>query len=264
MRRSLLSMRHGRKMKHIRLPLRDPRTVARDVPGILDILFPRLSGGLVAFLNKKAFSFSDVSAIPDDDVEASKLQRAMLFELSVARAEQILGGREPPDWDDCLRVAVDRQRLHYDARLPDSLEADDTRLAGWAAENLVKMLRSVRNQNPMDELDVAPRIPGFGWISSGVGDFSLGRLLIEVKHTARNFVASDFRQILMYWMLKYAAALEKDEDVWTHCMLINPRRNSGIIAKFDYLLGAASGGASRVEIYELMRSLVGDDLDRRI
>ncbi len=246
-----------------RLPFRDPRTVARDIPGVLDILFPRLSGGLVASLNKEMFSFPNLEPLLDKQVEASRLQKAMLFELSVARAEEILDGIDEPSWNDCLAVAISRQRQHYDAKVPDRLEQQDLAIASHAAHNLVKMLRSVCEQHPDQNLQKNPVIPGLGWISSGIGDFSLGSILIEVKHTDRNFVSGDFRQVLMYWMLKYAASIEKNEEVWADCLLLNPRRNSALLFNFDYLIRSASENLSRVEIYELMRSIVGQDFERR-
>ena len=63
-----------------RLPLRDPRTVARDIPGVLDVLFPRLTGGLVASLNRRMFSFSGIAPVADELIERSHLQKAMLFD----------------------------------------------------------------------------------------------------------------------------------------------------------------------------------------
>ena len=104
-------------------------------------------------------------------------------------------------------------------------------------------------------------IPGLGWIASGIGDFSLGQILIEVKHTDRNFVAGDFRQVLMYWLLKYAACIETNEVIWADCLLLNPRRNAGLLVNFDYLLRSGSPSSSRVELLELLRSVVGQDLD---
>lgn len=73
-----------------RIPFRDPRTVARDIPGVLDVLFSRLTGGLVASLNRRMFSFADIVPVPDELVEKSHLQKAMLFELAMVRAELIL------------------------------------------------------------------------------------------------------------------------------------------------------------------------------
>jgi hypothetical protein len=105
-----------------RLPFRDPRTVARDIPGVLDVLFPRLTGGLVASLNRGMFPFEGIAPVPDDLIEKSHLQKAMLFELGMARAEIILDGNGEPNWVDCLRVATDRQRRHYDAKIPTQLE----------------------------------------------------------------------------------------------------------------------------------------------
>jgi hypothetical protein len=246
-----------------RFPFRDPRTVARDIPGVLDVLFPRLTGGLVASLNRKAFSFPEITPVPDELVDRSHLQKAMLFELAVARAEIILDGVDEPSWDDCLKVATDRQRQHYDARIPAQLEQCDLDVATHAATNLVAMLTSVQNQYPSMPLQRRPVIPGLGWIASGVGDFSLGSILVEVKHTDRNFVSGDLRQVLMYWLLKYSASIEKQDAVWSDCLLLNPRRNSGLLVNFDYLLQSASANSNRVELFELLRSIVGQDLDHR-
>jgi hypothetical protein len=246
-----------------RLPLRDPRTVARDIPGVLDVLFPHLTGGLVASLNREMFSFDAIVPVPDELVERSHLQKAMLFELAMARAEIILDGDVEPKWDDCLRISADRQRRHYDAKVPIRLEQCDLDVASHAANNLIVMLTSVQSQYPNALVQRSPVIPGMGWIASGVGDFSLGSILIEVKHTDRNSVSGDFRQVLMYWLLKYAASIEKQDAVWSDCLLLNPRRNSGLLVNFDNLLRSASENSSRVELLELLRSIVGQDLDRR-
>jgi hypothetical protein len=253
--------RIGREMALRRLPFRDPRTVARDIPGVLDVLFPRLTGGLVASLNRAMFAFAEIAPVPDELVERSHLQKAMLFELAIARAEIILDGKEEPSWDDCLRVATDRQRRHYDAKIPVRLEQCDLDVASHAADNLITMLTSVQSQHPDLQLQRSPVIPGLGWIASGIGDFSLGQILVEVKHSDRNFVAGDFRQVLMYWLLKYAASIERNDAIWSDCLLLNPRRNSGLLVNFDYLLRSASPSSSRVELFELLRSVVDQDLD---
>lgn len=242
-----------------RLPLRDPRTVARDIPGVLDILFPRLTGGLVGALNKTMFSFDGIVPLSVELVDESRLHKAMLFELSAVLAEKILLGNDATDWDDVLQIAVERQRQHFDAKIPDKLVQHDKDLSYHAASNLVAMLRSVQEQHPDSELLISPAIPGLGWVSSGFGDFSLGKILIEVKHTDRNFMARDFRQVLMYWLLKYSAAIERGEDVWTECLFLNPRRNSGLLFNFDEILRSASSSSNRVELLELLRSVVGEE-----
>jgi hypothetical protein len=207
------------------------------------------------------FSFEGLEPVPDEIVEESKLQKAMLFELSMARAERILSGGDEPSWDDCLQVAAERQRQHYDAIVPDKLKQRDLDVATHAAHNIVVMLTSVQSQNPSELLERRPVIPGLGWIASGVGDFSLGSTLVEVKHTDRNFVSGDFRQVLMYWMLKYAEAIEHRSEVWSDLLLLNPRRNTALLVRFDYLLRSASENSNRVELFELLRSLVGQDWD---
>ena len=249
-------------MSASRLPTRDPRTVARDIPGVLDILFPRLTGGLVNALNSKMFAFADVQAISTAAIEASSLQNAMLFEISMARAESELRGSVVP-WDECLKVASLRQRRHFDARIPEKLEPSDISVADHAARNLVVMLNSVRAQRPSATLEHAPLIPGLGWVASGNGDFALGTTLIEVKHTGRNFGASDFRQVLMYWLLQYARIVEYDGQVWSDVLLLNPRRNAALLVNYDHLLRSASASSNRVELVELLRSAVAQDFDRR-
>lgn len=246
-----------------RLPFRDPRTVARDIPGVLDVLFPRLTGGLVASLNRTAFKFESLLAVPDELIEQSALQKAMLFELAIAHAERLLSGNLEPDWDACLLVAARRQGRHYDAKVPTAIAECDRLVADHAGRNLVAMLQSVKSQHPNSQLEASPSIPGMGWIASGTADFSLGSILIEVKHTDRNFVSGDFRQVLMYWVLKYASSIEGEQDVWSDCLLLNPRRNSALLVNFDQLLSSASANSSRVELYELLRSIVGYDLERR-
>ena len=155
----------------IRLPAHDPRTIAREIPGVLDSLFPHLTQGVVAGINRRSASFSELQAVPQQLVESSKLQNAMLFEVAVAAAEQLLDQRESIDWRKCLNDAVERQREHFDAKLPDTLSEVDQQISLWVAQSLVTML--VKFQWEANEALVrAPRIPGFQWIASGFGDFS--------------------------------------------------------------------------------------------
>jgi hypothetical protein len=242
---------------------RDPRTVARDIPGVLDVLFPRLTGGLVNALNAKLFSFPDIGQISDDLIQASRLQKAMMFEIAMARAESQLRDEEVASWEECLAIASKRQQRHFDARIPELLEPGDILLADLAARNLVAMLDSVRKQRPSAVLEHSPLIPGLGWVASGHGDFAIGSTLIEVKHTERNFGAGDFRQVLMYWLLRYARAIENDGDTWSDVLLLNPRRNAGLLVNFDYLLRVASASSNRVELVELLRSAVAQEFERR-
>ena len=230
---------------------------------MLDVLFPSLTAGLVGELNRTMFAFKDIEPLSDKLVKESQLQRAMLFEIATARAEILLQSADEPCWDDVLRIAVEKQRQHFNAKIPDMLYQHDKDLASHAADNLVFMLRSIQEKNPEFELLPSPSIPGLGWISSSSGDFSLGNILIEVKHTDRNFTSRDFRQVLMYWLLKYSSSIEHDEDVWADCILLNPRRNLGLLFKFDNVLHSASASSDRVELLELLRSIVGNNLEHR-
>tara|TARA_R110000824_G_scaffold218882_2_gene405649 strand:+ start:3951 stop:4703 length:753 start_codon:yes stop_codon:yes gene_type:complete len=244
-----------------RHPIRDPRTVARDIPGVLDVLFPRLTGALVTSLNRSAQSFPELSPIEETDIEQSSLQKSMLFELSVSYVEAILQGNHSPIWTECLEESARKQRLHYDAKIPVTLEPSDLRVAEHAAFNLLHMLNWIKSSDQHSVLEIEPKIPGMGWISSGRADFCFGKTLIEVKHTDRNFLSRDFRQVLMYWLLKYAQSIESGDQIWTDLLLLNPRRNSAIILKFDYLLSSASANSNRVELSELLRSIANSNID---
>lgn len=209
------------------------------------------------------FSFPGISPIPSELIEKSRLQKAMIFELSMARAESQLRGDELASWDVCLAIASERQRRHFDARIPERLEPSDILVADHAARNLVAMLNSVRAQRHPAVLELAPLIPGLGWVASGNGDFAVGPTLIEVKHTERNFGAGDFRQVLMYWLLRYARTVENNSDMWSEVLLLNPRRNAALLINYDYLLRCASASSNRVELVELLRSAVGQEFERR-
>lgn len=237
--------------------------MARDIPGVLDVLFPRLTGGLVASLNKQMFSFEGIVAVPEVMIEQTHLEKAMVFELSVARAEGILRGDEVADWGEYLQSASQRQQQHYDARIPESVSELDIAIAEHAAGNLVFMLNSVRAQRAGMALEQNPVIPGLGWVASGNGDFALGSTLIEVKHSERNFGSGDFRQVMMYWLLKYARSIENNGDVWSEILFLNPRRNAALILNYDNLLQSASARLNRVELIELLRSAVSQEIERR-
>lgn len=256
-------MKIGRKMPLNRLPRRDPRTVARDIPGVLDVLFPRLTGSLVSSLNKKIITFPHINAVSEKLIEESRIQKAMLFELSIARAESFLRENNFTDWDECLRIASVRQRQHYDALIPSRLSETDIKIADHAARNLIAMLANARRQRPGATLELGPPIPGLGWIASGQGDFAIGSTLVEVKHIETNFRSGDFRQVLIYWLLKYAKSVENDSEIWSDVLFLNPRRNIALLINYEYLLRTASARLDRIELVELLRSSAIQEINLR-
>ena len=245
-------------MSFNRLSSKDPRTVARDIPGIFDALFPQLIPGVVAHFNRMAISFADCRALPDKLVRASALNRAMLFEVAFARGEQLIAGIEEADWDTCLKNAVERQRLFFDAKVPDSLTAADETVADWVAKNLVSMLNRIQATAKNHPLVHSPNIPGYQWIASGCGDFSFGTKIIEVKCTSKHFSASDYRQIVMYWLLSYASSIESETPEWANGILINPRLNYVFELSFDEIVAVIGAGRTKVELLELFSSMVGE------
>lgn len=243
-----------------RNPMRDPRTVARDIPGILNIIFPHLTGGLATYFNKKIISSTSISAIDELLIQNSQLKSAMLFELSFALAEQLFTTDNDLDWNLALDVAVERQRKHFDAKIPKQITNDDKKAAEAVARNLHQIIiELIPDTDTRTNLFVsAPKIPGFQWIASGNGDFAFGDTLIEVKCTDRNFISADYRQILIYWLLSFASKVNKDGNEWDRCILINPRRNVMLDIQFDEMIQTCSAGRSKIEILELFSSIVGD------
>lgn len=245
-------------MAYSRRPMKGPRTIAREIPGIFDVIFPQLTPGVVSYFNKETVTFPDLNALPDDHVQASTLQQSMLFELAFARGEQILNGLSEANWNDALSIAIRRQRNYFDAQLPDKIFPTDIEAAEWVAQNLAAILHHTQSNDPECRLIHSPEIAGYQWITSGEGDFSLGSTLIEVKCTSRSFGSADYRQVLMYWLLSYASAIEHDTLEWTNVTLINPRKNHVVELSFNEIIEITAAGKSKVEILELFSSMVGD------
>lgn len=237
----------------------DPRTVARDIPGIFDEVFPQLTPGIVAHFNSWADGFR-VQALPSALLSQSKLQRAMLFELGYTVGECLLAGAEI-DWAECFEVTLKRQSVYFDAKLPDRLDAGDQALAEIIGRNLSTALKTMSQERNLP-LVLRPKIPGLEWVSSGHGDFALGQTLIEVKCTAKRFSSSDYRQVAIYWLLSYAAAIEGRGEEWLNFVLLNPRSGQTVSMRFDEFLSVISSGRTKVDILQLFQSLVGSRIAR--
>jgi hypothetical protein len=239
-----------------RLPSHDPRTLARDIPGFFDALFPQLMPGIVAHLNRKSISPAEIEPVSQEMVDASSLQHAMLFELAIAVSEQLIGGQRFVDWPSSLSIAVERQKRHFDAKIPAELAEIDKEIALRVASNLHKMLLQIKIEAGGEPLILSPVIPGYQWIASGVGDFSVGKTLIEVKCTNKHFSSSDYRQIVIYWLLGYLAAVEREYSEWSHGILINPRLNLIVRFSFDELIRVIAGDRSKIDLLELFSTMI--------
>lgn len=237
----------------------DPRTVARDIPGIFDEVFPQLTPGLVTHFNSSSTKFR-VQTLPLDLLSQSKLQRAMLFELGYAVGESLLIGAEI-DWCKCFEATLKRQRAYFDAKLPAELFMVDQVLAKIVGQNLSTVLLEMERKANLPLIS-RPHVPGLEWIASGNGDFALGNTLVEVKCTAKRFSSSDYRQVAIYWLLSYAAAIEGRGKEWHTFMLLNPRRGENVSMRFDNFLSIISSGRTKVDILQMFRSVVGSRLTR--
>lgn len=232
----------------------DPRTVARNIPGVFDSLFPQLTPSVVAHFNRTA-QLTQCAPIPTELVQKSKLHKAMLFELGFTVGEKLLAGNNI-DWDDCLQIAIARQQRYFDAQEPNELTKLDQQVAEMTGRNIAAIILDLAAERG-HPIRPAPAVPGFQWISSGHGDFAMGQTLIEVKCSSGNFAAPDYRQIVMYWLLSFAASVESNRAEWTEGILLNPRSTKYVVLKFDDFLRVISGGRTKVEILQLFSSMVG-------
>jgi hypothetical protein len=232
----------------------DPRSVARDIPGIFDEVLPQLTPGIVAHFNSSGERLQ-IRFLPEALLAQSKLQRAMLFELGYTVGERLLVGAAI-DWDDCFDATLKRQSAFFDAKPPDQFEACDKEIAEIVGHNLSTMLRALSLKKAQPVVS-RPRIPGMEWISSGYGDFSIGNTLIEVKCTAKRFSSADYRQVAIYWLLSYAEAIEGHGEEWRSFVLLNPRNGETVSMQFDTFLAIISSGRTKVDILQVFQSLVG-------
>ena len=90
----------------------------------------------------------------------------------------------------------------------------------------------------------------------------LRKRLIEVTCTASRFSSSDYRQLAIYWLLSYAAAIEGRGTEWKEFVLFNPRSGARVRFDFDQFLSVISSGRTKVDILLLFQSLVGSRMAR--
>lgn len=240
-------------MRFLRLPFTDPRTLARDIPGVSEILFPGLVSGLVAGLNQTRMELESISALSEAVLSRMSLDPSMLYEIAVVRAEFLLGGRELVE-KDYLAEALKRQSRFFDAQLPSLLTEQDKRLIENVASNLALGLTELANGK---DITIAPSIAGLEWISSSHGDFCFEGCLIEVKCTNKNFSASDYRQVLLYWLLNFSYSLgSANVATWKYGIIFNPRKNKYVRVDFEELHRLVAGGRNVIETVELLQNTV--------
>jgi hypothetical protein len=178
----------------------------------------------------------------------------MLFELALVVAEQ-QAERARLNWKDCLTLACARQREFYDAELPNDVGPVEKEISCIVADNLAATLSAISFRQKLSVV-ARPRIPGYQWISNGVGDFATASSIIEIKCTNKRFSTADYRQVLIYWLLSYIDSLERDTSAWSKGLLINPRSNFNVEFDFADLLTAIAPRRSPVDIAETFRAIV--------
>jgi hypothetical protein len=236
----------------------DPRTIARDVAGVMESVFPQLVPGMVMHFNRThSFSNKNCKPVPSELITRTSLQQAMLFELGIAVGESLLAGEPTVDWEQCLLKASERQRRYYDAEVPGHLESIDKEIALIVGNNLSAMLSAI-SVSEGSAIAIQPRIAGYRWIASGAGDFATCESIIEVKCSSKRFSTADYRQLLIYWLLAYIESLEKDLRYWTSGILLNPRLNFAVKLNFSEFLPLVALGKSSVEVVESFAAIFQD------
>lgn len=236
----------------------DPRTVAREIQGLFDVLFPQLVPGLVVYLNREIKPLRELTPLSNDLLERSKLNHALIFETAYVRAEMLLLGQKVI-WEKCINLAVKRQRRYFDAVVPDKITDIEHKIVEWVGDNLFSSLKNIEGDY-QDKIYSFPAIRGFGWIANGQGDYAINRTLIETKCTAKRFSSADYRQVLIYWLLSYAAAVEGKAEEWKSFILLNPRLCLSLELNFDDIIPLMAADRTKVEILEIFNSMVGDYL----
>ena len=184
----------------------------------------------------------------------------MLFELAYTVAERMMSGIAY-EWTECIEVTLLRQRAFYDAVLPDKIEPVDQTLAEIVAQNLTIRLRAMSHQQSLPVV-LSPVIQGWNGLQADEATFAIGCSLIEVKCTAKRFSASDYRQVAIYWLLSFAAAVEGRGHEWRNFVLLNPRSGVQVSMCFDSFLSTISSGRTKVDILLAFQTLVGSRLTR--
>lgn len=120
------------------------------------------------------------------------------------------------------------------------------------AEDIASIASSIQKflqqQSSTGEIIFEPRLPGCGLVDSSVADLIIESCLFEMKAVERSFRSADFKQLLTYAALNYAAECFPIRFVG----LVNPRK--GTFSK--YALDELSRAVAGVSTDELMNSLI--------
>lgn len=148
-------------MRFHRLPVKDPRTVARDIPGVCDLLFPQLLPSIITYLNRQSKRISNCEPVSAETINSTSINAAMLFEVANARTEQFLNGEFIENWELYLETALKRQSRYFDAELPKQLTENDLNAARATSQNLISRPSGARDTGKSS----SRAISGNPWLS---------------------------------------------------------------------------------------------------
>lgn len=111
------------------------------------------------------------------------------------------------------------------------------------------------SQSGAGALKISPQFKGCGVVGSCRGDVIKGGALYEVKAGDRNFRSLDFRQLLVYASLHYAA----DQTIFQSLGIVNPRRGTLIYVDTSAFCRDAAG-LDAFELFERVLSALSANL----
>ena len=162
---------------------------------------------------ERSFLISEVGFCLSRQTEVDKAIVDRTFDEAVRRLSGLPGA---PDAIDVMDQAEIRQSISLSKRIR-------------------QMIPEIEMEDELCIFD--PIFSGCGVISKSQGDLIAGETLIEIKSVDRNFRASDFRQLLIYYFQNSAGKTHSIRRL----KVLNPRRGISFSAKAPQLIFDISG-----------------------
>jgi hypothetical protein len=103
-----------------------------------------------------------------------------------------------------------------------------------------------------------PKFKGCGYLSPCSGDYACSNSYIEMKNVDRNFRAADFRQIITYLFLDWAAGQAR----YNGWVLLNARKGIFVSGSVEDIVHGCAGKSADILFEEIMYNVTSGDLSR--
>lgn len=189
--------------------------------------FPRLEH-FVRVSNMAVQSFAPPITLRSDHDRHAVISEAAFVMWKSEREGQPLGP-QAAFTEASARLAVVWDQVDYSPRLQGD-ETDDVTA-------LLQNIQALERTRHLTDLLIEPQLPGCGVVSGGRPDFrgvvtvkgEIKTVIGELKTVQRNFRSVDYRQVIAYVVLNYAATHEVLDYLW----LANPMRGNLVVVDVD-------------------------------